>query len=297
MRCPKVSIIILNMNGKEVLRDCLRSIQQIDYPHYDVIVVDNNSSDGSQAFIKETFPETYLMENEINEGIPEGQNIGIRAALQRGADYIFTSNNDVILDNSVLRELLKALEHDRTIGIAGAVMYSMEDPARIEYAGGNIDWIKGKIVLTHTGDTEDPVPNIRDVDYVSFFLADPRTLQSIGLFDKRYFAYWEETDLCLRMKKAGFRVVCVSTARVWHKGSYTAKKTSGFWEYYYTRNKFWFFKKYATRKQLISFVLYFFSYRFWRDLIGLLRRKNLGGFKGMCRGVLDGLLGRLQLQK
>jgi GT2 family glycosyltransferase len=293
MRFPKISIIILNMNGKEVLKDCLCSIRQIDYPNYEVIVVDNNSSDGSQAFIKETFSDTYLIENEINVGVPEGQNIGIRAALLRGADYIFTSNNDVIFDRNVLRELLKALEHDMTIGIAGVVMYSMEHRTRIEEAGGKIEWAKGITVQTHAGETEDPVPNIRDVDYVSFFLADPRMLQSIGLFNKCYFAYFEEADLCLRIKKAGYRVVCVSSARVWHKHSYTAKKIGGFIEYYYTRNKFWFYKKYATRKQFISLILYFFAIKFWRNTIGQTLEGNFKGFKGMCRGVLDGLQGHL----
>ncbi len=294
MRYPKISIIILNMNGKEVLRDCLYSIQRIDYPNWDVVVVDNNSSDGSQAFLKETFPDIHLIMNKINEGVAEGQNIGIKAALQRGADYIFTLNNDCIVDRNILRELLRALEQDRAIGIAGAVLYSMEDRARIEDAGANIDWAKGKIVQTHAGDAEAPVPNIRDVDYVSFFLADPSTLQSIGLFNKRYFAYWEDTDLCLRMKKAGYRVVCVSAARVWHKQFYTSKKISGFFEYYDTRNQFWFLKEYASKKQLISFMLYFFSYHFWfRSLISLKRNKNLGGFKGMCRGVRDGLQGHL----
>jgi GT2 family glycosyltransferase len=293
VRYPKISIIILNMNGKEVLKDCLCSTQQIDYPRYEVIVVDNNSSDGSQAFIRETFSDVHLIENEINKGVPEGQNIGIRAALERGADYVFTSNNDVIIDRNVLRELLKALEQDRTVGIAGAVLYSMEDRTRIEDAGGKIEWAKGKTSPTHAGDSSALVPNIRDVDFVSFFLADPRTLYKIGLFDRRYFAYFEEVDLCVRMKKAGYRVVCVSAARVWHKGSYTAKKISGFFEYYFTRNRFWFFKRYGTRKQRLALTAYFLSYQSWRNAIGLLRKNNFEGFVGMYRGVVDGFQGHL----
>src|SRR5665647_46535 len=88
MRCPRISVIILNMNGKEVLNDCLCSIQRIDYPNYDVIVVDNGSSDGSQTFIANSFPDVRLIENKSNLGVPEGQNIGIQAALQSGADYV-----------------------------------------------------------------------------------------------------------------------------------------------------------------------------------------------------------------
>src|SRR5665647_323864 len=106
MYCPKISIIVLNMDGKEVLTECLNSIKEVDYPNYDVIVVDNGSSDGSQAFIRRAFPNVELIENKSNLGVPEGQNIGIRAALQAGADYVFSVNNDTIIDRNVLQELL-----------------------------------------------------------------------------------------------------------------------------------------------------------------------------------------------
>src|SRR5450759_212512 len=95
---PKIVIVILNLNGKEVLEECLRSIQRLDYPNYAVIVVDNNSSDGSQEVLAHAFPSINLIQNKKNEGVPEGQNIGIRAALQSRANYVFTINNDTILD-------------------------------------------------------------------------------------------------------------------------------------------------------------------------------------------------------
>src|SRR5665647_2416851 len=120
---PRIAIVILNMDGKEVLGECLRSIQRLDYPNYAVIVVDNNSSDGSQAFVADAFPSVNLIQNKNNEGVPEGQNMGIRAALQSGANYVFIINNDTILDRNVLRELSKTLEQDKTIGAAGPVLY------------------------------------------------------------------------------------------------------------------------------------------------------------------------------
>jgi len=291
MHIPKIAIVILNMNGKEVLGGCLHSVQGLNYPHYDVIVVDNNSSDGSQAFVSDAFPSVHLIQNKNNEGVPEGLNIGIQAALQSGADYVFTVNNDTILDRNALRELSKTLEQDKTIGAAGPVLYSMTDEMTIENAGGKIDWKKGTVVLSNAGETDGLLPEISDVDYISFFFADPRVLESVGLFDKKYFAYWEDTDLCFRLKKAGYRVVCVSAAKVWHKHSFTARKMEGFYEYQYTRNQFWFWKTHATKKHLISFLLSFFFFTFWqRSIVILLRNKNLKGFRASCKGVVDGLL-------
>jgi len=281
--------------------ECLNSIQEIEYPRYDVIVVDNDSSDGSQAFIRNTFPNVHLIENKSNMGVPEGQNIGIRAASQAEADYILTINNDTILDRNILRELVDTLEQERTIGVAGPILLSMEDKTRIENAGGVIDWNRGRVRLLNVGGVNEGLPKIIDVDYVSFFLADPVLLQRVGLFNKNYFAYWEDTDLCFRIKKAGCRVVCVSTAKVWHKQSYTSKRMNGFYEYQYARNQFWFWKAHSTRHQWVSFLLSFFLFTFWqRSIVILFRDKNakgfkaLKGFKAMCKGVIDGLLLDLQ---
>jgi GT2 family glycosyltransferase len=290
---PKIAIVVLNMNGKEVLDECLNSIQRLDYPNYIVIVVDNNSSDGSQAFVANTFPGVHLIQNKSNEGVPEGQNIGIRAALQSGADYVFTINNDTVLDHNVLVELANTLEQDKTIGAAGPILYSMKDTTTIDYGAGNIEWNTGTVVRSHVGES-DVLTKIADVDYVSFFFADPKVLESVGLFNKRYFAYWEDTDLCFRLKKAGYRVVCVSAARVWHKQSYTARRVSGFYEYYYTRNKFWFWKTHATQKQWISFLLSFFFFTFWlRSAVILLRKRDYKAFRSQCKGVFDGLFLKL----
>ena len=293
MYTPKIVIIILNMNGKEVLNECLNSVQRLDYPNYTVIVVDNNSSDGSQAFVTDAFPGVHLIQNKVNEGVPEGQNIGIRAALQCGADYVFTINNDTVLDRNVLAELSDTLIKDTTIGAAGPIVYSMKKKATIDYGCGNLRWNTGTVALPHVSEI-DVKTKIADVDYVSFFFADPRVLESVGLFNKRYFAYWEDTDLCFRLKKAGYRVVCVSAARVWHKQSYTARRVSGFYEYYYTRNKFWFWKTHATQKQWISFLLSFFFFTFWlRSAVILLRKRDYKAFRSQCKGVFDGLFLKL----
>jgi len=289
MVTPKIAIVVLNLNGKEVLDECLNSIERLDYPDYTVIVVDNNSSDGSQEFIGAAFPAVRLIQNTQNEGVPEGQNIGIRAALQSGANYVFTINNDTVLDRDVLKELSNTLRQDKTIGAAGPLLCSMKDTTTIDYGCGNISWKTGNVVRSRVGETE-VLTKIADVDYVSFFFADPKVLESVGLFNKNYFAYWEDADLSFRLKKAGYRVVCVSTARVWHEQSYTARRMSGFYEYHYTRNRFWFWKTYATKKQWISFLLSFFLFTFWlQSAVILVRKRDHKAFISQCKGVFDGI--------
>lgn len=284
------------MNGKAVLNECLRSILEISYPNYDVIVVDNASSDGSQAFIKNTFPDVRLIENEINFGVPEGQNIGIKAALDSEADYVFIVNNDTILHRNILRELLYSLEQDKTIGVAGPVLYSTKDMAIIENAGAKIDWNKGNAHLLEVGEIGEPSPKIKDVDYVNFQFADPKVLQKVGMFNESYFAYWEDADLCVRVKQAGYRVVRVSTAKVWHKHSHTSTQLSGFYEYQYVRNQFWFWKAHSTSRQWVFFLLSFFFLFFWYRCIIILFRNDglrferLKDLKAMLKGVRDGLV-------
>ena len=297
MNHPKVFIIILNWNGKEVLRECLESIEKIDYPNYEVIVVDNGSTDGSQKMIKEKFPYVHLIENDKNEGVAEGQNIGIRYALEKKTDYVFITNNDTTLDKNILKELLKVIEGDDKIGIAGPIVYWANDPERIQFSGGMINWKKGQGHLLEAGKIDKGQHSVKNVDYVGLVFISSDMLKEVGFYNSNYFAYWEDAELCTRVKKAGYKVVCVSNAKVWHKGSYTTKKISGFFEYYNTRNSFLFMKKHATKGQYLSFLLYFFGFRFWFTSGMLLYHKNIKALISFYKGIKDGYLLAIKAQK
>ena len=290
MNYPKIFIIVLNWNGKEVLRECLESIEKIDYPNYEVIVVDNGSTDGSQKAVKEEFPYVHLIENDKNEGVAEGENIGIRYALEKGTDYVFITNNDVTLDKNLLRELLKVAERDDKIGIVGPIVYWANDPERIQFSGGMINWKKGQGHLLEAGKIDKGQHSVKNVDYVGLVFVSSGILEKVGLYNSKYFAYWEDAELCTRVKKAGYKVICTSDAKVWHKGSYTIKKISGFYEYYNTRNAFLFMKEYATRIQFISFILWFFVVNFWFTSGMLLYHKNIKALMSFYKGIKDGLL-------
>lgn len=130
-----------------------------------------------------------------------------------------------------------------------------------------------------------------EVDYVvgCALLAKSGVFEKIGYLNPEYFAYVEEADWCIRAKKAGYGVLYVPKARIWHKEQSTTRKTSGFVEYYYTRNRFWLMKQHATKSQFLLFLLYFFGFQFWFTSSVHIYHKNIAAFISFCKGIIGGI--------
>jgi GT2 family glycosyltransferase len=114
---PKVHIIILNWNQREMTVDCLNSLKKLDYADVEIVLVDNGSTDDSIEVIKENFPEITLIENKENLGVAGGRNVGFRYALQGSADYVLFLDNDTIVDKNFISELVKVGEDHKDAGI------------------------------------------------------------------------------------------------------------------------------------------------------------------------------------
>jgi hypothetical protein len=230
-----------------------------------------------------------------NRGYAGNNNIGIRAALERGADWIFLLNEDVVLDPCCLSRLVETGESDPVNGILGPLVCRDDQPHRIQSAGAMLN---GKWEIVHLA--RDEVDRCQfqqphEVDYVTgcAILFRRQVVERVGLLDERFFLYWEETDLCLRARKAGWRIVNVPQARVWHKGAAQEYHPSPQVVYFMTRNRFlvmskhnapaaaWLFVWTQTLKSLLSSTL---KHR-EEDTIGEHRRAIL-------RGVMDFLLQR-----
>jgi GT2 family glycosyltransferase len=291
MTAPYVSIVILNWNGKDMLQECLRSASNLEYPNYNIVVVDNGSTDGSQDVVRHNFPEAHLIENEQNLGFAEGQNTGIRYAMRSGADFIFILNNDITLDRNVLTELVAAFEDDASIGIAGPILYHADRPTVVQKAGAMISWSTGRTPYLGAKAIGGALSlKTIPVDSVGMFLAKAALFERIGFFDARLFSYWEDTDLCLRAKKAGCRVVCVPAAKIWHNEGSTAAKVPGLRTYYLTRNRFWMERKYASWGARVLFYLVFFLGIFWFNGVRfLLVERNGEAFRALLKGTRDGV--------
>jgi len=235
MQIPHVYIVILNWNGKEDTLECLRSVQAVDYPRYQILVVDNASSDGSAEAIRAAFPGVALIVNESNLGFAAGNNVGIEHALEEGADYIFLLNNDTTVDRMVLVELVKTCEADPTVGLASPKVYYYDLPNTIFYAGARRYWLPLFPDPIGIGEEDRGQHDaVREVDYVwgQAMFIKRRVIEDIGLFDPGFFMYYEDCDYCLRAAEVGYKIIYVPLARIWHKiGAGTEGDLQARWRY------------------------------------------------------------------
>lgn len=243
---PRVVVIVLNWNRKEDTLATLESLGQVTYPNFETIVVDNGSTDGSVAAIRAGFPSLAVIETGENLGFAEGNNVGLRHARERSADYALLLNNDVVAAPDFLTHLLKVIDAEPSIGVVGPMIYYHDLPDTIWTAGGRIDWSRGKSFMLGI----DECPNddeyiTREVDFVSgcALLARMTALEKAGHLDPRFFMYYEETEWCVRLRRAGYRILHVPQAKIWHKiQPDDGRARSPLVHYYMTRNRLLFLK-------------------------------------------------------
>ncbi|MER3447007.1 MAG: hypothetical protein C4291_09265 [Candidatus Dadabacteria bacterium] len=242
---PKVSIVIVNWNKKDYAINLLNSLRDINYDNYEITVVDNASEDGSVETIKEKFPEINLIVNSRNLGGTGGFNTGIRHALEKGGyKYIWLLDNDAMVEKDTLVELVKAMEKDESIGIAGSMIINPDNKELIVELGLNIDWDTGIVKpFMENYRISEVKDGIYDVDYVAACSALVRAdlFLKMGLIDERYFIWWDDTDLGLSVRKTGKKVAGVTKSIVYHP-------TEKDWppiHYYNNRNSLLAFSKHA----------------------------------------------------
>ncbi len=303
MKQPKVSIITLNWNGLEDTAECLESLKKINYPNYEVIVVDNGSEGNDVPVLEEKFGDfIQLIKNDRNYGSCGGHNIAIRYALNNSnPDYILLLDNDTVVDPEFLTEMVKVAEADPAIGIAGAKIYYYDEPDRLQYLGHKIDLWRGvtgpllgiirEKILGRKEFDRGQHDSIREVEHIVFWCAlfKRKSIESIDLFDERHFWGSGDFDYFIRAEKAGFKAVYIPRAKVWHKYR-SADKMDGHLQYHSLKSRFYIMRQYTTGWQYGLFLTYFFGLHFWLAtayyLIWLRRPRMLLSF---YKGVRDGL--------
>jgi len=237
-----VGIVVLNWNGREDTLECLASVFAIEYPNFEVIVVDNGSVDGSVPAIKKEFPQAVVLETGRNLGYAGGNNVGIEAALQRGAEFVFILNNDAVVDPAVLKAFMEAAGAYPDGGAFAAKIYYKSAPRLLWYAGGL--WQEESGTFAHIGmhatDTCSCFEGLTETDYACgcAMLLRASAIRNVGIFDPMFFLTFEEPDWCFRAKKKGYRSIFVPGAKVWHKVSVSfGGENSPLFIYFYTRNR------------------------------------------------------------
>lgn len=235
----KVAVIILNFKVKELTLKCIESIKRSTYKNLEIIVIDNHSSDGLAEKIKAQ--DVSFIANRENFGFTGGNNIGIKLALQKGADFIFILNPDTEIDKRCIENLVKGAKIFK-YDIAGPKIYFSKSK-KIWYAGGIFD--KANVIGKHRGVNEvdhGQYSEPASTDFVSgaAFFAGSKVFVSIGLFDERFFLYYEDSEFCFRAKKKRSKIMYMPEAIVYHANAASAGLGSALQDYYQTRNRMLF---------------------------------------------------------
>lgn len=259
---PLVSVIVLNYNGLkylgEGLKECLDSVLRTDYPNFEVIFVDNGSTDLSTDFVKENYGSTIkVVRNESNLGFSEGFNTGMRSSKGK---YLALLSNDMTVDPNWLDTIIKIMETEPKTGLAGfkRLVYGTKD--LLDGIGGNL-YLCGRVKLVGTNEMDRGQYNAlkTDMDYIGGAMVLRRkTLKDAGLFDPSYIIFSEDCDLCYRIRKCGYETVYVPAAIIWHRahGTLDAMDPRGtYLNYMSERSRIRFVLIHFTRMRVLSAFL------------------------------------------
>jgi GT2 family glycosyltransferase/glycosyltransferase involved in cell wall biosynthesis len=235
-----VAAVVLNYRTPDQACLAVRSTLAASTRPGQILVIDNGSDDGSMEQLRASLHGVDVIDTGSNLGFAGGCNVGIRAALDRGAQYVLLVNSDAILEPSALDRLLTAVESDPTLGIVGPVLLSLEEPDRIASAGITFSTRTGRMRHRAAGLPVSRLPPgaLCEVDAVSgcVMLISRQVIERAGLFDEDYFFSFEDIDLCVRARQAGFTVGCAQEAFVLHEGGRTIGRRSPRRVYFATRN-------------------------------------------------------------
>jgi GT2 family glycosyltransferase len=237
-----VAVVVLSWNGRDDTIECLASLGRMAWEGLVTIVVDNGSADGTSEAVRERFPEVVLIRSEQNLGFAEGNNLGLRRALQLGADYVLVLNNDTLLDPDAISLLVAEARRRPDAGALCPLIYYADPPDLIWYAGAEYNPRRG-YNPPQTGYREadrGQYSQVREITRATgaAMLVPRGVLERVGLLDAELFLHVEDVEWSQRMLAAGYRILFVPSARVWHKVSAdTGGENSPTLAYYGMRNR------------------------------------------------------------
>ncbi|OQY05503.1 MAG: glycosyl transferase family 2 [Bacteroidetes bacterium 4572_117] len=257
---PKVTVLILSYNGKELLKDSVSSYLANDYPNFEVAVIDNGSVDGTKEFVEKEFPQAKVVRIDDNRGYSGGFNFGLEYAFDKSqSKYAIITNNDVKADPKVISELVKVAEMDEKNAFVTGKVYYFDKPNTLQTVGKKEDpiyWNGG-----HIGSKEEDKGQYEEVAE-RFFADDIYTLVSkkmydeVGAYDTNFLFQSEEYDWQARAKEKGYKIMYAPGSKIWHKESMTIGKQSPFKAFFDARNPMIVVMKYKSPE--------FFRKYFWQ---------------------------------
>ena len=282
----KVAIIILNWNNYEDTIECIHFLQKITYRNYEIIIVDNGSTNGSQKILEKEFPDLKLIQTGENLGYSGGNNQGIKYALERGAELLWILNPDTIVAPDALEKMVKSISKTGA-GVVAPKIYFRDSPKKVWFVGGNLDMKTGQVGHKYEGEVDNgqfDKENKLDWATGASLLIKTEVFKKIGLFDERYFLFYEDVDFCVRAREVGFGVLFVPAARIWHKVGVSAGRNAFNDIYYITRSRLYFVRKF---NRLVEWVI-FVTLHGWRLATQVLKSKLTGRNKKYAQAAWEG---------
>lgn len=244
---PLVVVVIANWNLRKDLLECLGSLYETEYPNMRVIVVDNNSSDDSVEAVARAFPQAQLIARSDNGGYAAALNDGIRAGAVFDPDFFLILNNDTLVPPDTLRKLVDALLSDPRAAIAAPKIIYHDHPERIFSLGDHIyPWLPLPVRVGRKAYDRPAYSKTQEYDYLfgCALLMRTESLKQVGLFDTSFFMYYEDADICRRMRDSGWKNIRVGSAVISHKASMSSKQVPNQMVYLRARNRSWFYRRY-----------------------------------------------------
>jgi GT2 family glycosyltransferase len=261
---PLVACVVLNWNGWQDTVECLAALKQITYPRVTLIVVDNGSANDSVARIRAAHADVVLLETGKNIGFAGGNNVGVRHALQHGAEYIWLLNNDTKPAPDALSALIEKAVIDTSIGAVASVCYYADAPSTVEAWAG----ARPNLWIGYSRNSKVPREDdwFRSLNGTSILIAC-QAIEDAGLLDEGFFLYWEDTEFCLRLRKKGWRLAAAPRSHVLHKVSASTGGNSLLLDRYQTASGLRILRLHSRAPYFAACL--FLMVRFARRLLGL----------------------------
>ncbi len=290
----QIFISIIHFGERKNTIDCLTSLEHVSQKNLNltVVVIDNAAKEqfSQDEYASKHFTLT-IIQNKENLGFAGGHNVGIKHALSRNADYVLILNNDILIHKDLIDELIAVAEANDYVGIVAPKIYfakgfefhkeryTASDEGKVFwYAGGITDW--GNVIAHHRGVDEvdhGQYDKTEKTDFASgcCMMVKKEVFKKVGMFDETYFLYYEDSDLCERVKRAKYAIMYAPKAVIWHKNAASAGGSgSELQDYYISRNRMLFGMRYAPLKSKIALC---------KESLNLLTR----GRKWQKQGIID----------
>lgn len=216
-KAPKIGVVIPAYNDRENVLECLGSFSEVDYLNFDIYLVDDGSNDGTGDAVKKAFPDTIILKGNGNLWWSGATNLGAKAALEDGCSYIFTINNDVLVDRQIFNSLISAAKQEPRAIIGCKILYA-DDKSRVWYGGSYFDMQTHDIGMLSGRDNDFVGVSEAEVLTGMGMLIPAKVFSQVGFFDEvRMPQYLADSDLPLRAKQQGFKSIIDSGARVYSK--------------------------------------------------------------------------------